>query len=176
MLKSGTHMWALDELIATYPDIGIIQTHRDPVKVATSFSSLSTLVRSMASDEVDAGVVGADWTPRLAKVLERSIDVRLARGDADARFHDVHFRDLLADPMAVVERIYAHYDIELEGRAVDAMRAFIAANPAGKHGAHRYAPEEYGLDPGTERARFARYTEYFGIEAEEQSAVADRVA
>ena len=57
-------------------------------------------------------------------------------------------------------------DITFTGEAADAMRAFIADNRQGKHGVHHYTPESYGLDVPTERERFARYTERFGIEPE----------
>jgi len=166
VLKSGGHMWALHQLLETYPDACIVATHRDPVKVAASFASLATLLRSMTSDAVDAREVAADWTPRLAKVLERSIDVRDSGRLAPERFYDMHFSDLLADPMGVVERIYDHFELPLSGEAADAMRAFIADNPQGKHGAHRYSPEAYGLDPEREWQRFGRYVERFGVERE----------
>jgi len=143
-----------------------VATHRDPVKVATSFASLATLVRSMASDRVDAREVAADWTPRLAKVLQRAIEVRDSDRFGKDQFLDVQFPELLADPMAVVERIYGHFGFELTGAAADAMRAFIADNPQGKHGHHRYLPEEYGLDVAAERERFGAYTSRFGIEVE----------
>jgi hypothetical protein len=159
-------MWALDQLLETYPDACIVATHRDPVKVAASFASLATLVRSMASDGVDAREVAADWTPRLAKVLARSVDVRDSGRFASERFYDMHFADLLKDPMGVVEQIYGHFGFALSGAAADAMRAFIADNPQGKHGVHRYSPEAYGLDAQRERARFGRYVERFGIEPE----------
>ncbi len=168
VLKSGAHMWALDHLLETYPDACIVSTHRDPVKVATSFASLATLLRSLASDAVDAREVAADWTPRLAKVLDRATQVRDSGRFSQERFFDVQFPDLLADPMAVVERIYDHFGFELSGAAADAMRAFIAENPQGKHGHHRYTPEEYGLDVARERERFEGYTARFGIEAESQ--------
>ena len=48
----------------------------------------------------------------------------------------------------------------------DRMRAFVADNPQGAHGLHRYRPEEYGLDVERERERFRRYSERFGIEPE----------
>lgn len=168
VLKSGGHMWALDQLLETYPDACVVATHRDPVKVAASFASLATLLRSMASDSVDACAVAADWTPRLAKVLHRSIEVRDSGRFAPGRFYDMHFPDLLADPMGVVERIYDHFGLHLSGEAADAMRAFIADNPQGKHGVHQYAPEEYGLDPDREWERFGRYVERFGIQREER--------
>lgn len=166
VLKSGVHMWGLEHLFEAYPDACVVQTHRDPVKVATSFASLVTLVRSMASDGVDAAEAAADWTPRLARALDHAVEVRDGGGISAERFADVHFEALLADPLAVVEKIYDRFGIELSGDAADRMRSFIAANPPGKHGVHGYRPEEYGIDVPRERERFRRYSERFGIEAE----------
>lgn len=163
VLKSGAHMWGLEQLFETYPDACVVQTHRDPIKVATSFASLATLVRSMASERVDAAEVAADWTPRLARALEHAIDVRDGGTLGAERFGDVHFGDLLADPMAVVEEIYGRFGLELKGLAADRMRRFVADNPQGKHGVHRYRPQEYGIDVSRERERFRRYSERFGI-------------
>ena len=175
VLKTGAHMWALDALLATYPDACVVQTHRDPVKVATSYASLTTLVRAMASDAVDPHAVAADWTPRLARALERAMDVRDAGRVPAERFHDVSFPALISDPMKVVEGIYERFGIALSGEAADRMRRFIADNPQGKHGVHRYAPAEYGLDVPALRARFARYSDRFGIEAEPEGPLAGRV-
>ena len=46
------------------------------------------------------------------------------------------------------------------------MRRFLAANPKDKHGAHRYALADAGLDPAAERTRFAAYQERFRIHEE----------
>jgi hypothetical protein len=156
VLKSGAHMWSLEHLFETYPDACVVQTHRDPIKVATSFASLATLVRSMASDRVDAAEVAADWTPRLARALHHAIDVRDGGVVPAGRFADVRFPDLLANPFGVVESIYARFGLELSGEGADRMRAFIAENPQGKHGVHRYRAAEYGIDVARERERFRR--------------------
>ena len=166
VLKSGMHMWGLEQLFEAYPDALVVQTHRDPVKVATSFASLATLVRSMGSEAVDAREVAADWIPRLARALEHAMDVRKRLGEPRERFFDLQFREFVSDPIGAVEKVYGHFGLPLSGQAVDRMRAFVAANPQGKHGVHRYRPAEYGLDPDRERERFRRYTERFGIEAE----------
>ena len=55
------------------------------------------------------------------------------------------------------------------------MRAFVAENPQGKHGVHRYRASEYGIDVGRERERFRRYRERFGIEAEPEGPREGRV-
>ena len=98
------------------------------MKVATPFASLATLLRGMTSDGVDAAEVAADWTPRLSRALHHAIDVRDAGTFAAERFCDVHFPELFADPMRVVERIYGRFGFPLSGETADRMRAFVAAH------------------------------------------------
>ena len=80
MLKTGAHMWGLEHLLARYPDARIVFTHRDPVKSMTSYASLTTLVRSTGSDEVDRYEIAADWTAAAAaRVIEHALAVRGSR-------------------------------------------------------------------------------------------------
>ena len=46
------------------------------------------------------------------------------------------------------------------------MRAFIAANPQGKHGLHHYDFADTGLDAGYWRERSRRYQQYFDVASE----------
>jgi hypothetical protein len=79
---------------------------------------------------------------------------------------DVHYAELLRDPMSMVQRIYEFFDLELTGAAETAMERFLVANPKNKGGVHRYSLEEFGLTPETERRRFQFYLDFFGIEPE----------
>ena len=166
VLKTGQHNLALDTLLDTYPNAGIIVTHRDPVKIATSFTSLSTLLRSMGSDHVDGRKVAGDWCPRLALMFDMAMRVRDSGKYPAERFYDMQFRDLVGNWRGVVERIYDQFGLDLKGDAVDAMGRFMDANKQGKDGKHAYTPEQYGIDVPTERERFRRYTDRYGIEAE----------
>lgn len=166
VLKTGQHNLALDALLETYPSAGVIVTHRDPVKIATSFSSLSTLLRSMTSEHVNAAEVAAEWCPRLAFMFDQAMNVRDSGRFSEDRFYDMHFRDLVTDWRAVVEGIYSQFGLELRADAIQAMGEFMEENKQGKHGAHTYTPEEYGIDVPTERERFRRYTDRYGIEPE----------
>jgi hypothetical protein len=166
VLKSPGHLWALDALLAEYPDARIIQTHRDPLRVIASLASLVTLLRSMASDEVDRVAIGAEWTKHLAAGLQHAMAVRDARGNAGAPVFDMHFRELIRDEIAMVRRIYAHFDLDLGAEAETRMRRFLAAHPQDKHGAHRYTLADAGLDAATERARYRAYQERYRIESE----------
>jgi hypothetical protein len=43
------------------------------------------------------------------------------------------------------------------------------ATVPGKHGIHRYAPEEFGVDPDRVRSEFGDYINHFGLEPEDAS-------
>ena len=166
VLKTGAHMWGLEHLLRTYPDARIVFTHRDPVKSMTSYASLTALVRSMGSDQVDPIEIATDWTARIKRVLEHAIEVRSQGSYPDALFYDMHFAEFVRDQWSEVEKIYTAFDLPMSGSGAQAMKAFIAANPKGKHGIHRYAPEEYGVVPEAIRDAFRPYIERFDLAPE----------
>jgi hypothetical protein len=166
VLKTGAHMWGLEHLLATYPDARIVFTHRDPVKSVTSYASLTSLVRSSGSDDVDRFEVARDWTPRLRHALEHAMAVRAAKEYPDAIFYDMKFPDFVADQFAVISDIYSAFGLPMTEAGAEAMKAFIADNPKGKHGVHAYTPEEYGIDPDEVRRDMAAYVERFDLKPE----------
>ncbi len=164
VLKSPGHLWALEALVAEYPDARIVQTHRDPLRVIASLASLIAYLRWMASDRIDRDAIGVEWTERLAAGLAHATAVRSRL--AEGQVFDMHFKDFIRDEIAMVRRIYAHFGLELGAEAEARMRRFLAANPKDKHGAHRYALADAGLDPVKERARYREYQERYRIESE----------
>jgi hypothetical protein len=166
VLKTGAHMWGLEHLLRTYPDARIVFTHRDPVKSLTSYASLTALVRSMGSDQVDRFEVAEDWNPRLKRALEHAIAVRSAGEYPQAVFYDMKFSEFIRDQFAVVEKIYDAFDLPMTAEAAAKMKWFIADNPQGKHGIHRYSPEEYGIRPEVVRHDFRPYIERFDLPPE----------
>ena len=166
VLKTGAHMWGLEHLLAAYPDARIVFTHRDPVKSLTSYASLTALVRSMGSDQVDPAEVAEDWNPRLRRALEHAIAVRSARKYPQALFYDMRFSEFIRDQFGVVKQIYEAFDLPMSEEAAARMKWFIADNPQGKHGIHRYSPEEYGIRPEVVRREFRPYIERFDLPPE----------
>lgn len=166
VLKSPGHLWWLAALLAIYPDARIVQTHRDPLKVIASLTSLVTYLRSMSSDHLDPIAIAADWTERLARGLENTMRVRDHAQLDPRRVFDMQFAEFIADEIAMVRRIYTHFGLELSAEAEARMRRFLAANPADKHGRHRYTLADAGLDAATERQRFAKYQDRFGVISE----------
>jgi hypothetical protein len=166
VLKTGAHLWGLEHLLETYPDARIVFTHRDPVKSLTSYASLTALVRTMGSDHVDRLEVAEDWNRRLKAKLEHAIAVRAAKDYPDAVFYDMKFSDFVRDQFAVVEQIYQAFDLPMSEEGAARMKWFIADNPQGKHGIHRYSPDEYGIDPAVVRREFRPYIERFDLQPE----------
>jgi hypothetical protein len=166
VLKTGAHLWGLDHLLKTYPDARIVFTHRDPVKSMTSYASLTTIVRRVGSDDVDPVEVADDWIGRLRRVLLRGIEIRQARDYPEAIFYDMYFPDFISDQFTEVEKIYEALGLPMTGAGADAMKFFIDDNPPGKHGIHRYAPEEFGVDPATVRSEFRPYIDHFDLREE----------
>lgn len=166
VLKSSSHLWSLDALLDEYPDARIVQTHRDPLKVLASFTSLVATLRRFYSGRVDARRIGEQQAGFLAAGLDRAVAFRersRLRGD---QVLDLHFADFIADPIGQIAGLYRHFGRSLSTSAAERMRKFLAANPGDKHGAHRYEFSGTGLDANVERRRFARYQDRFGIPSE----------
>jgi hypothetical protein len=171
VLKSPGHLWTLDALLAVYPDARIVQTHRDPLRVLASLVSLSTVLRSLASDAIDPPAIAREWAPRLAAGLEASMRARDGAKLPPDRVFDVHFHQFVGNEIETIRRLYEQLGMELSAEAETRMRRYIADNPKDKHGGHRYDFGTAGLDVAAERRRFAAYVERFAIPAE---AVGDR--
>ena len=166
VLKTGGHQWALDRLLAQYPDARIVFTHRDPVKSMTSIASLTTQVRQMSSDSVNPVEVASDLIPRLAMAANRALNVRNESISPRAKIYDMFFHDFVGDQFREVERIYDALGMEMTGNGADRMRSFIKNNPKGVHGVHNYKPSDYGIQPDAVRELFSQYISHFDLKPE----------
>jgi Sulfotransferase family len=156
VLKNPSHLFALGALLDVYPDALVIQTHRAPRTAIASVCSLAAQASAGWSSVFTGAVLGRDQLELWASGLELFTAERAARDQA--RFHDVWYRDLVADPVGTVEAIYAHFGLELSASAADAIRALAAAAPAGGgRSAHSYTLEEWGLTGEEVDERFGSY-------------------
>lgn len=102
----------------------------------------------------------------MASRIEAALRAR-DKGCVDPRqFHDVRYADLMRDPFGTIAKLYDHFGLVLTGGALARMRAYLAAKPRAKHGAHRYSFDDLGLDLAAERRRFAAYQERFRVPSE----------
>jgi hypothetical protein len=159
LLKSPAHSFALEELLALYPDACVVQTHRDMNQVIPSACSLFAIMQSIYSDEVDCRKLG----PELARLLGDFLRERADTGweDHSGRVDHVDYRSLVSDPIGTVRDIYAHFDLDYDDGMEQRMRYWLARNPANKHGVHHYDLEQFGLTESDIKRDFAAYQERF---------------
>jgi hypothetical protein len=158
LLKAPAHMWAIDALVATFPDVCVVWTHRNPLECTASICSMTASLMA-GRERFDRKQLGPAVMEFYATSLDRGLSER-ERQDA-RRFFDVDYRRFVDAPLAVAADVYAHFGLPLPAEAAAAFEEHVRANPRGKHGAHRYALEEYGLTPERVRERFAGYIERF---------------
>jgi len=163
VLKSPAHLSAIDDVLETYPDALIIHTHRDPARVMPSLASLFYALRGMTSDGVDPARCGRDTMNMWSLALDRAVEARRRHRDKPGQFFDAHFDDTLDDPVDLLRRAYAHFDLEFTDTVRDRMAAFLAANPRGSRGVHRYVREDFDLDLDEIRERFSGYCSEFDV-------------
>jgi len=163
LLKYPVHMRFLRTFLEVYPDACIVQTHRDPLVVLPSYVSLIAGFRAIHEHGIDRPAIARRQLELWAAGADDAIELRRKRDSG--RFYDLHFADFMADPVAAVRRIHAHFGRELSEAGERALRAWQADNPQHKHGQHEYsaAPEDVGLTRSEILDRFADYIDYFGI-------------
>lgn len=157
VLKNASHLLALPALEATFPDVCLIQTHRNPVEWITSIASVVYKSRQIYEPEVTKQAVGEQQLRQWSRVIERS---RADRKRLACEVLDVHYDHFLRDPIATVRRIYDHFAWPWSGEAEKSIRRWGEANKQHQHGEHRYTAEEYGLSEERIVERFADYIEW----------------
>lgn len=154
VLKNPSHLFALDALMAAYPDALVIQTHRPPSTLIASMCSLAEHATPGWSTTFTGEQVGQDQLELWSRGL-REFSTARKRYDP-AQFLDIDFTDLRNDPMGTVERVYAALDTPM---SEDARAAVTALDEESRSGARkpkrRYQLADYGLDEATVEAAFA---------------------
>ncbi len=168
VLKSPQYLWNIEDMLREYPDARVIQTHRDPVKVAVSVGNLTATLRSMASNDVDL----QECSQHYADLLDYGTRKTLAARDKGLllpeRVIDIQFAEFRKDPVAAVRGIYDYFGLEFTPQTAQRMHSFLdSGKEAERHGKHRYDLAASGLDLARERARFAHYQQLYHIPSEE---------
>jgi hypothetical protein len=150
VLKNPSHLFALDALLAVYPDAVVIQTQRSPRTAIASVCSLNARASNGWSTRFHGAVLGRaqlDLWSRGAR------DFRAARERRDPdQFIDVRYEDFVADPLRTVGGIYDRLGEVLRPSVRAAMIALYAESA--QRSAHRYDLADFGLTEADVDASF----------------------
>jgi hypothetical protein len=164
LFKAPHHNFHLEAIAHAYPDAMFVMTHRDPVKSVPSWASIVSTIFPAADGERDLHRLGREVSNHLRVGVEQAIAARSRLGEN--RFVDVYHRDLIADPMREVRRVYEFVGCELTPEVSDAIQAWQVENRAGAHGTHRYTPEQFGLRADQLRSDYDFYVKHFDVALE----------
>ena len=154
VLKNPSHLFALDALMAAYPDAIVVQTHRAPETIIPSMCSLAEHATEGHSTVFTGETIGRTQLELWSRGL-REFSTARAKYDP-AQFVDVGFDELRADPFAAVGRVYDALGTAISDEARAAMTALDVESKSGdRKPAHKYSLEDYGLTAEQVRAAFA---------------------
>lgn len=164
-LKMPSHAVFLDTLLEVFPDARLIWAHRDPYSVLGSLCGAQRMAKeSVCGANIDREAIGRDALVKLAAHVDRATATRERVGDD--RFFDLHYADLVRDPIGQMQRIYAWDGQDLSAETETAMRGYVEENPAGRHGKHVYSLDEYGLTVEAAKPYFEDYIARYGVEVD----------
>lgn len=161
VLKCPWHIWNMDALLAVYPDARVIFTHRDITEALASHCSLSARMASKLRRTLDVEELGSFWLEYARVGLERGMAARESM--SPAQLYDLRLRDMMADPLDSLERLYSHFDLPFSGELADTFRERISDKPTAQEGEHDYRIEDFGLTDEKVRKTLSFYTERFGV-------------
>jgi hypothetical protein len=166
VLKAPSHLSALPLVFATYRDARVVITHRDPLRVIGSLADLMATLHYMHSDHVDHGLL----VEFMAMGLEMQMDEVTAERDGGAlleqQISDVVYHELIADPVGVIERLYAGWGLPVTEAFRRTLGAYLEARHSDRAPRHDYSFGDTGLDLPTHRAHVAAYQARFGVPSE----------
>jgi hypothetical protein len=163
-LKMPSHAVHIETLLATFPDARIVWAYRDPFKSTASFLRLNYLSRAVLGADIDIDVIVPNVLGQLKEHIARPLATRRRIGDD--RFFDLHYAELMRDPIAVMRSLYRWAGDELTDSTERAMRDWLDSHPQDRFGVAPYSLEGSGVTRSDLEPVFAEYLSVFDIELE----------
>ena len=164
--KSMSHLHYLPALLKVFPHATVICLHRDPRRVVPS---LCSLYRSIGSGFVRNGADGELGELALDVFVDGMDRLMTAKRTCQtARFLNVQFEELVADPIGTVRRIAEAMGSEYTESWNRRCHAYLACSDAAPRYRHDYALENFGLTEDfvmTRTAAYCRWLDQIGLMA-----------
>jgi hypothetical protein len=161
VLKSPQHIEQFGPLLSVFPDATVVVTHRDPLAVTVSVSTMISYTARLHLESVDPLLIGRYWADRIETMLAACTRDR-DHLPTDQSI-DILFDDFMADDLSAVERIYALADQPFGADARTRAAAYRDTHPRGRHGGVVYDLADFGIDPVERRKALQSYVERFGL-------------
>jgi Sulfotransferase family len=164
VLKEPMHLYRLSALHKVFPDACLIWPHRDPVRALASLVSLIGTVQWGRSDHpFKYGSQEYMTDPAISAAAFDSVIEQLQHGVfPPAQVFHLLYRDLVADTLGTIERLYRHFGMVLSEPGRAAMGRYLTEHSRDARPPHRFhagSPEAIARA----RAAFRRYQQTFAV-------------
>src|SRR5262249_10798841 len=130
LLKNPGTIGQLDSLFEHFPDACVVQMHRHPLKAVPSISStlyyIHLAFEGEAGAEASAPIMGPREMEKWIGMIEHGEKVRKTR---EGQFIDIYHKDLHANPMKEIQKIYDRFGLKMSAEAEKLIRARMHENP-----------------------------------------------
>jgi hypothetical protein len=157
VLKTPQHLEYMDVVAQKFPKSVIIHTHRHPKECIPSFCSMVYHSRKIFSKEVDPIVVAKHWINKNVEMLKHTMQVH--QNNPNIKVIDLYYSDLIKDPIAAVQHIYAQIGRPWDARIEAELKQATVRNKKNKYGKHEYNMADFGLTNASIEADFSFYLE-----------------
>jgi hypothetical protein len=159
-LKCPSHVLWLDHLDRVFPDAKFVMTHRDPTDVILSVADLYADIIGTFTDQIDRPYIGRLNVEHWSSGMDRTLQFRA--GSADARFYDIDFRAMQADPIGEVQGLYAWLGEPVGDEFELRMQSWWTQAAAEREPSTHADPAQFAIDLDELRPRFAQYVDRAG--------------
>lgn len=163
-VKKPSHSLWLDTILKVYPDARIVWTHRDPFTATGSLMSVISLSHRGHMGKVDTEWLAKDYPWQAAEHANRIMDFRDRHGED--RIIDVHYADIVNDPVGETKKLYARLGDEWTAEAEAGVQGWVDANPQDKFGRHEYKLDQFGVTKASLEPMFERYLSRYDVARE----------
>ncbi|MBX2796353.1 MAG: sulfotransferase [Myxococcales bacterium] len=158
VLKSPMHFLFLEQLLDALPEAQVVLTHRDPRRAVASMNSLVRTTHGLVTDQLDVAGTARTSLTLLARRAQQAVRIRDER---PARFHDVAYLQLVADPLGTLRALYTSLGWAWPAGHDERVRVWLAAHRQHRLGRHRYALADSSCTEAEVDRHFAPYVERF---------------
>ena len=156
VLKAPAHLRGIEALAKQYPDAVFVQLHRQPQETLPSMASLYATLHSTSSRHVDKREIGQNIYTEWSTAINTTLQAR-QQDDLNNRFIDVHYGDLVQDPLKTCDRILQFASVPRHDGDHAEMQAFLDQPRHQHRKRHTYSLEEFGLDSQQVAEGFGQY-------------------
>lgn len=163
-VKKPSHSLWLETIFKVYPDARVVWTHRDPFTATGSLMSIISLNHMGHMGKVDTEWLAQDYPWQAAEHANRIMDFRDKYGED--KIIDVHYADLVEDPVGETKKLYAKLGDEWSSEAEAGVQKWVDDNPQNKFGKHEYKLAQYGVTMEQLEPLFERYLSRYDVTRE----------